>query len=200
MSADLENCYAADAEGVGQTVFALRAGLAGGSIEDRRGDRLLTSSATSLPLPRTYRTRHQQVIAWILVGVLLVSAVAFVAVPHQSDSVYVTGVMSIFAAIGLGRFALCRVIASDDGVRVVNLLHTVQLRWDEIDGFEVTPYGPCQIGLKDGKRLSMTGIQQKNISGMLGTQNTPERRMIDELNALLQARSRSTGAGSGAAA
>jgi hypothetical protein len=160
---------------------------------------LLTSLANSLRLPRTYRTRHQQVIAWILVCVLLVAAVTFVVVPHESNSVYVTGVMSLAAAVGLGRFALCRVIASDDGVRVVNLLQTVQLAWEEIDGFEVAPYGPCQIRLKNGESVSLTGIQQKNISGMLRTQDTPERRMIDELNALLEERVRPAGAGSGAA-
>jgi 2-methylisocitrate lyase-like PEP mutase family enzyme len=41
VSADLENCYAADPEGVGQTVeMALRAGLAGCSIEDFSGEEI----------------------------------------------------------------------------------------------------------------------------------------------------------------
>jgi 2-methylisocitrate lyase-like PEP mutase family enzyme len=41
VSADLENCYAADPDGVGQTVeLALRAGLAGCSIEDYSGEEI----------------------------------------------------------------------------------------------------------------------------------------------------------------
>ena len=65
---------------------------------------------------------------------------------------------------------------------------TVNVRWEEIDKFAVSPQGPCRMKLRNGRTLGITGIQQKNISGRLGTHNTPERRMIDELNALLQQR------------
>src|SRR5688500_2127811 len=46
VSADLENCYAADAEGVGRTVeLALRAGPAGCSIEDFSGEEIYALDA-----------------------------------------------------------------------------------------------------------------------------------------------------------
>jgi hypothetical protein len=74
----------------------------------------------------------------------------------------------------------------------------VQHRWTRRRRrFEVVPFGACPIRLRNGRTLLMTGIQQKNISGMLGTHDTAERRMIDELNAPLEERSPPTGPRSG---
>ena len=161
---------------------------------------VLTSPADQLP--RTYQTGHQRIIGWIVALVVLATGVFMIVFsivgPGHADGC-VMGVVAIFLAGGMARFAMCRLIASDDVVQVVNMSETVNLRWEEIDGFEVSAYGPCPIKLTDGRTLRITGIQQKNISGMLGTQNTPERRMIDELNALLKERMRPAGAGSGAA-
>jgi hypothetical protein len=159
----------------------------------------LTSSPERGERRRTFQTGHQRIIGWIVFAWLLVMPVVFVVLPHEGDGVYPAGALSLVVAVGVARFALSRVIASDDGVRVVNVLQAVDLRWEEIDTFELAATGPCQIRLKDGATVAMTGIQQKNISGMLGTQNTPERRMIDELNALLEERGRPEGGGSGTA-
>jgi hypothetical protein len=151
-----------------------------------------TSSADSVQLPRTYQTGHQRIISWILVLVALASGVfiiVFSIVGPPGVDGYVTGVALFLTAAGTARFATCRLIANDDGVQVVNMSETVNLRWDEIDEFKVSAQGPCRMKLTNGRTLGITGIQQKNISGMLGTHNTPERRMIDELNALLQERS-----------
>jgi hypothetical protein len=139
-------------------------------------------------LPHTYQTGQQRIIGWIVAAVVLGTAVFTIAGPGGVDG-YVTGLVGFLIATASARFAMCRVTANDDGVQVVNTWRTLLLRWEEIDRFEVVPFGACPIRLRNGRTVLMTGIQQKNISGMRGTHDTPERRMIDELNALLHQRS-----------
>lgn len=95
------------------------------------------------------------------------------------------GVVQILIAFGAVRLVRCGVIASEDGVRVLNQWRTTELRWDEIDLFEFGPRGMSSIRVNDGRTIAMNGIQQKNITTILNKQDTPERRMIGELNALL---------------
>ena len=137
---------------------------------------------------RTYQTAMQRYVPLVVAAIVLVASVISAAhAPSLAGRAYIAGLAILVAIVGV-RFARCRVIAGDEGVRVVNLKNTLDLRWDEIEHFEVARFGACPIRLKNGRTVLMTGIQQKNISGMLDTQDTPERQMIDELNAVLAER------------
>lgn len=139
------------------------------------------------PARRTYRTRQQAVIGWAAAVVTAGVGVVVLLLPaaHRHGKYVIAGAAFV-AAVGMVRFARCSVRVSPDGVRVTNLLNTKNLAWGQIREFKLSPVGACLIGLKDGKWVSLTGIEQTNIAWLTKRQNTPERGMIDELNGLLR--------------
>jgi hypothetical protein len=97
-------------------------------------------------------------------------------------------------ALGLGfaawagiKVPRCGVYIEDDGLRVLNPFSTVSLKWSEIAHFEFRDYGPCAIKRVHGKTVAITGIQQSAWAARRGTANTQTAKLIDELNALLDA-------------
>ena len=99
---------------------------------------------------------------------------------------YVIAVGAFVAAVGFVRFARCGVRVSAGGVRVTNMLRTTDLEWGQIREFKLSPVGACQIGLKDGRWVSIIGIEQTNLAWLTKRRDTPEGRMIAELNECLR--------------
>ncbi len=93
---------------------------------------------------------------------------------------------AFLAAVGIARFARCGVHVTASGVRVTNMLSTTDLAWQQIKEFKLSPVGACLIRLKDGRWVSIIGIEQTNLAWLTNRQDTPERRMISELNELLR--------------
>jgi hypothetical protein len=136
--------------------------------------------------PRVFRTRQQLVIGWI--GVLATMGVGVVVLLLPTDGRHgrlVIAAAAFFAAAGIARFAWCGVRVTATGVRVTNMLSNTDLAWDTIREFKISRVGACLVSLNDGRWVSITGIQQTNLAGMIDRQDTPERRMINQLNALL---------------
>jgi hypothetical protein len=85
------------------------------------------------------------------------------------------------------RLALAGVFPDDEKVRVTNLLSTFELKWTEIEKFEIKRWGPFpyvgQISLCSGKQKHALGIQERS--------NFPDGsgdEMIRDLNRELQER------------
>jgi hypothetical protein len=106
--------------------------------------------------------------------------------PDNNTSSFIFAVLMVFVALWLGlRVARCGVVIEDGGVRVVNPLRTVQMRWSEIARFEFRSYGACAVKRIDGRSMSIVGIQQSAWAARRGTANTQAARQIAELNDLL---------------
>jgi hypothetical protein len=106
------------------------------------------------------------------------------------------GELDVLAGTGFGlalaswsalRVARCGVFVEDGGVRVLNPLSTVRLGWSEIARFELKAYGACTLKRVHGRSVGIFGIQQTAWAAQRGRTDTPEARMIAELNALLDA-------------
>jgi hypothetical protein len=106
---------------------------------------------------------------------------------HELDVLAGTGAGLVLAAWSLLRVARCGVYVEDGGVRVLNPLSTVRLRWSEIARFELKPYGACLVKRVQGRSVGIFGIQQTAWAAQRRKADTPEARMIAELNALLDA-------------
>ncbi len=106
----------------------------------------------------------------------------------------------LLAAWGLLRIARCGVFVEENGVRVLNPLSTVHLRWPEIARFEFSSYGSCLIKRVHGRSVAIVGIQQAGWQALTKKTDTDEAKMIAELNALLEshrANADASGAGDG---
>jgi hypothetical protein len=133
-----------------------------------------------------YQTRHQRIGGRAgAIAMLGTSVVVVVQPTARTHGGYVLAVIALAAAIGGLRFSRCALHVTGDGVHVVNMLQSVDVRWEEIKAFDLSRIGACSIELLNGRWVSITGIQQQNIAGFLNWQGTRERGMIDELNALL---------------
>jgi Bacterial PH domain len=142
-------------------------------------------AANAMNVPRFYRTKQQGVIGWIAAVVTAGgSVVVLVSSTARHHGGYVLAPMGVVLAAGMIRFALCGVLVTLDGVRVRNMFTTTVLAWEQIKEFRLSQFGACQIALKNGKWVAIDGIEQTNIAGLTHRQDTRERGMIDELNAL----------------
>ena len=133
-----------------------------------------------------YRSQLQAVVGWICAAIMVALAPVAVADPTaRHHGGYVLAVILLLIAVGMVRAARCGVRASATGVRIVNLRGSIDLPWERIDAFELSPYGASRVALKDGRRILLTGIEQSNWAFMTNKRDTQERYMIDELNRLL---------------
>lgn len=130
----------------------------------------------------------QAVIGWVgavlLVGGIV--AAAWLSPTFRNHGGYIVTVAGLLMAAVSARFARCGVHASRAGIRVTNMLSVTDLTWDQIKEFKLSPVGACLISLTDGKWISITGIEQTNLAWMTNRMDTPERRMIAELNECLR--------------
>ena len=135
---------------------------------------------------RVYRSSLQLVAGLGLSVVMVGLAAGCVLQPTaRSHGGYVIAAVAIVAAAGMVRFALSGVRVSADGVRVMNMFKTTHLEWQQIREFKLSSVGACVIGLEDGRWVAVIGIEQTNWAALTRRHDTPERRMIEELNELL---------------
>lgn len=138
---------------------------------------------------RVYQSRLQVVIGWcgaaLMVGVGMM--VLLLPTARRHGGYVITGIAFV-AAVAFARFARCGVRVSAGGIRVTNMLRTTDLEWNQIREFKLSPVGACLIGLNDGRRVGMIGIEQANLAWLTKRRDTPKRRMIAELNTLLRER------------
>ena len=79
------------------------------------------------------------------------------------------------------KMALATVIASPNGVHVVNTFSSFDLAWEQIDRFDLGRYGKvmsevCRIHTRDGRVLPAIAVQENHIGGGSAV------RMVEELN------------------
>jgi hypothetical protein len=144
-------------------------------------------AAEAVSPDRVYQSRPQVLFGWcgaaVMVGVGIV--VLLLPTAHRHGGYVIAGAAFV-AAVGSARFARCGVRVSAGGVRVTNILSTTDLEWSQIKEFKLSPVGACLVGLKDGRWIALIGIEQTNWAWLTKRQDTPERRMIAELNELLR--------------
>lgn len=70
-------------------------------------------------------------------------------------------VFGLVAAAGLWRFGMVRAVASADGLRVINLVHSRELEWAEILRVSLADGSPwVLLELADTEELAVMGIQR----------------------------------------
>jgi hypothetical protein len=144
-------------------------------------------AAEAVSPDRVYHSSPQVVIGWCGAAVLVALGVVVLLLPkaHHHGGYVIAGAAFVIA-VGSARFARCGVRVSAGGVRVTNMLSTTDVEWRQIREFKLSPVGACLIGLKDGRWVSIIGIEQTNLAWLTKRRDTPERRMIAGLNELLR--------------
>jgi hypothetical protein len=84
------------------------------------------------------------------------------------------------------RATLSAIIATHEGIRVVNLFKNLNFTWNEIDSFDIGQSGllpqVCRIHTKDGKKWRAIGIQEMNVSLLQSQDKRPARKIVEQLN------------------
>lgn len=99
----------------------------------------------------------------------------------------ICGLAIVFSVWVATRWSRCGVFVHDDGVRVLNPISSVRLKWAEITSFQLVAYGSCLVKRVHGRPVPIFGIQQTAWDARKGKKDTDEAKMIAELNALLEA-------------
>ncbi|MET0603658.1 MAG: hypothetical protein ABW167_16865 [Baekduia sp.] len=99
----------------------------------------------------------------------------------------ICGLAIVFSAWVATRWSRCGVFVEDGGVRVLNPMSSVRLKWAEITSFQLVSYGSCVVHRAHGQPVRIFGIQQTAWDARKGKKDTDEAKMIAELNALLEA-------------
>lgn len=141
----------------------------------------------------TYRSKSQVIFG--IIGILFFNAliIGMMADYHRTRT-FIFGGLFLFANTYINvRAATAAVISSESGVRVRNVFGSFDLKWDEIQRFDIgrwklLPY-VCLIHLRDGGRTHAFGLQEST-----NFPNESAKRMTDELNEELTSR-RPSGSG-----
>lgn len=138
-------------------------------------------------MKRSYRSTQQAVIGWTLAAAMVVGGVIVLLLPTaRHHGGYVIAPVALITAVICARFARSGVDVTGTGVRVTGVFSTTEMEWEEIREFKLSPFGASVVGLKDGRWIGLTGIEQTNLAWLRKITDTPERRMIDELNEILR--------------
>jgi hypothetical protein len=93
-------------------------------------------------------------------------------------------VFSLVYTVGGLRAAWAGVFASQSGIHVRNVFSNVDLRWGQIERFDIGQSGlfpkVCRIHMKDGKVLRAFGIQESNYASV--RKLAIAQKIADELN------------------
>lgn len=130
---------------------------------------------------RTYRSKSQ--VMFGVIGILFFNAliIGMVADYHRTRT-FIIGGLFLFANTYINiRAATAAVISSGSGVRVRNVFGSFDLKWNEIQRFDIgrwklLPY-VCLIHLRDGGVKHAFGIEEST-----NFPNESAKRMTDELN------------------
>ena len=135
---------------------------------------------------RVYRSRSQSfgMVLCIFANAVLMST--FLA-KSSKPGVIDFAVLSIIVGVLVGgRTALCAVVVSQEGIRVINLFKTFRFSWSDIDSFDIGQAGllpqVCRIHTKDGKMSRAIGIQEMNVSLLQSQDKRPARKIVEQLN------------------
>jgi len=115
-----------------------------------------------------FRPRRAPVVVYICAAAILVTMVSL-AVVLPSGGEHGWGLPSRLGVVGVGvvavfvlhRLAAVRVVATDDGVLVVNVIGRRQLEWAEIVGVRLLRDDAwMMLDLADGQALAAMGVQK----------------------------------------
>lgn len=90
-------------------------------------------------------------------------------------------------ALWFVRVAQMRIIASNRGIAVIDVLGRREFRWIEIDHFELREGRRGELVLRSGGRYPLIGQVRSPLERALGRHSVTDR-LVEELNELLEAR------------
>jgi hypothetical protein len=136
-----------------------------------------------------YRSPVHSKVWWAVIGVadliLLANLTALTGSPHPAAAV-VVGVCAVVALAIVTRSGFVGMRLDDEGALVLNPIRTIRVTWERIDRFElVQRNGKTRIVTTDRRSVYPWGVQEWNWASTLGRSDTPERRWVEEWNAML---------------
>jgi hypothetical protein len=143
-----------------------------------------------VPLPHTFRPFGVRIAVYVLGGLLLlVTAAIWFTFPQSVRDQFTVFQRGTVIAFGLGFVAIgwalarSRVVARDDGLRVVNGFRTHAYEWNEVLGVTLRPGSPwAVVDLSDGTTVSAVGIQ--------GSDGARAARQVSQLRRLVASQTR----------
>jgi hypothetical protein len=134
-----------------------------------------------------YRSRSQAFGLTMCVVVYDVLMGTGIATGSGSPGLLAYEVVSMVAITLIGlRAALCSIVLSQAGIRVVNVFKTSRFSWSEIGRFDLGRSGlfpqVCRVHTKDGRVLRAFGIQEANISRLQPVAKRPAAMIVTQLN------------------
>ncbi len=136
-----------------------------------------------------YRSRSQLIAG--IGGLVLYNLLAIATIAHKPTirTIAFQVVAILFTTIVFGRLALAAIFVRDDKLRVINLLSSFEVKWDQIEHFGLGRagilHGICRIYMQDGRVRNAFGVSESNYSAVRGL--GVAQQMVEELNGELRA-------------
>ncbi len=134
-----------------------------------------------------YRSRSQAftiIMAALAYDFLMITWI--VTKPGRNHSEVYAIISTIILSLIAWRAAVCSVVVSPTGVRVVNVFKTFEVPWSKIGQFDIGQSGlfpqVCRIHTRDGEVLRAFGIQEANVSLLQSKDKRPARKIVAQLN------------------
>ena len=137
---------------------------------------------------RRYRNPSPAILTTFALGVdvVMISQVVGGAGHHTTaGTIFAVLFVLLLTPISL-RTAWAGVFASRDKIHVRNVFGSFDLRWEEVERFDIGQSGffpqVCRIHARDGRVLRALGIQENNIALVRPKAKRPAQRLVSELN------------------
>ncbi len=121
-------------------------------------------------LPHTWRPRRARIFCYAIAALLMIVLIV-VAIILPDDGARAWGLVSRLGVVGVGipmalflhRHADVRIIATEDGLEVVNLFKRHRLQWGEVLSVRLHRGDPwVYLDLSDGETIAAMGIQNSD--------------------------------------
>jgi hypothetical protein len=137
---------------------------------------------------RRYRNPSPAILTTFVLGVdvVVISQVVGGTGRHTAPGTMVTILFVLLLTPIALRTAWAGIFASRDKIHVRNVFGSFDLRWEDIERFDIGQSGifpqVCRIHAADGRVLRAFGIQENNIALLRPKSNRPAQRLASELN------------------
>ena len=144
-------------------------------------------------MEHTYRNVSYPILGWFAIAVVMAGGLLGAIGPAHSATIrrILTAAVPFAMSVVLYRaYVRAKVVAHNDGITVYNPFRTVEVRWGDIDGFDMVT-AILRVRLKTGDVIRAWAVQPAGLRHVV-TRGSRADEILEELGAMLSSARRDT--------